>query len=136
MGNAEHPTGHGQTRTAPTEPVRAADPSGNVAPAATATAEAPSPTPAAPEGGQQEAEFSATQEDTELVAQANALCLAVQYDSAPLAEARAALGARLAFPPLDFDSIKRDIQKVHEAIAKQAEADDVPPQAKSLRPET
>ena len=99
------------------------------------TPEVPTPEVPTPEVPTVEPEFTATQENTELVKQANDFCLAVQYDSAPLAEARAALGARLAFPPLDFESIKHGISQVQEAAAAQANADDVQPRAKSQRPE-
>ena len=140
MGNPLHPADGAQGGAAPVVPSGTAEPSGDAAPALVPSTDAAVSAPAAatlpPEDSQQGADFSAMQEETELVAQANVLCLAVQYESAPLAEARAAFGARLVLPPLDFESIKRDIQKVHEAVAKQAEADDVPPQAESQRPET
>ena len=110
--------------TTPTEPTRAADPAGDAAPAATTTCESVPQTAA----------ISATQADTELVAQANVLSQAVQYDAPQLVEARAALGAMLAYPPLDFDAVRCGVQTVQEAMAKQAEADDVPPQAKNRRP--
>ena len=158
MGNAQHttetePAGAAvpSGNAAPAVPAaaeatgaKAEEPAASAEPTAAATVvEAPASSPAVLGNDQQaaalsttkEPEFSATQEDTALVKQANDLCLAVQYDSAPLAEARAALGARLAFPPLDFESIKRGIQQVQEAVATQAEADDVPPQNKSQRPE-
>ena len=120
------------------EPATAAQPV-----TAAAVVETPAPTPEVLSNDQQSVapnatevpEFTATQENTELVKQANGLCLAVQYDPAPLAEARAALGARLAFPPLDFESIRHGILQVQEAVAAQAEADDVPPRIKSQRPE-
>ena len=120
-------------------PSDATESSGAAAPASVPSADAVVGTPAAATpllqtaDSQQGADISATQEDTELVAQANVLCQAVQYDSAPLSEARAALGARLAFPPLDFDCIRRDIQKVQDAITGQAEAEDLQPQAKLQR---
>ena len=119
-----------QSRAAPAEPSGVVDPAGNTAPATAAATEAPA---TAPDGDQQAASISATQEETELIAQANALSRAVQYEAPQLAEARAALGARLTFPPLDFDSIRSGVQQVHQAIAKQAEANDVPPQTKVQR---
>ena len=139
MGNQLHAANEAHGGAAPAVPSAVPEP---------ALAETPAPTPPADTVGgtpavatpplqtadsQQGANISATQEDTELVEQANSLCKAVQYDSAPLAEARAALGARLAFPPLDFDCIRRDIQKVQGAITDQSEADDSQPLAKSQR---
>ena len=122
--------GDAPSRTAPTEPARVADPSGDAVPGATTTSDL---VPAL-DGDQQTNAISATLADTELVAQANSLSQAVQYDALQLVEARAALGAMLTFPPLDFDSVRCGVQKVQEAIAKQAEANDVPPQAKARRP--
>ena len=116
--------------TTPTEPARAVDPSGD---AVLSTPASPEPVPVG-EGGQQSSAISATPADTELVAQATVLSQPVQYDVPQLAEARTALGARLANPPVDFDAVRRGIQQVQDAMAKQAEADDLPPRAKNRRP--
>ena len=118
------------SNTTPTEPAKVADPSGDAAPGTPATSES---VPAI-DGDQQTSAISATSADTELVAQANVLSQAVQYDAPQLAEARIALGARLAYPPVDFDAVRCGVQQVQEAMAKQAEADDVPPRAKNRRP--
>ena len=139
MGNPLHAANDAHGGAAPAVPSVATEPSRADAPTLVPSADAVVGTPAAATpplqtaDSQQGADISATQEDTDLVAQANALCQAVQYDPAPLAEARAALGARLAFPPLDFDCIRRDIQKVQDAITGQAEAEDLQPQAKLQR---
>ena len=116
--------------TTPTEPARAVDPSGD---AVLSTPASPEPVPVG-EGGQPSSAISATPADTELVAQATVLSQPVQYDVPQLAEARTALGARLANPPVDFDAVRRGIQQVQDAMAKQAEADDLPPRAKNRRP--
>ena len=140
MGDSLHAADGAHGGAAPAVSSGSTEPSGAAAPAPAPSADAAVGAPAAaatppPQtaDSQQGTNFSATQEETELVEQANVLCLAVQYDSAPLAEARAALGARLAFPPLDFDCIRRDIRKVQDAITGQAEADDLQPQAKLQR---
>ena len=130
---------------------QAAAPSGNAAqavapsgatatgtPAADVLQPAPPTPPAdAPASSQaataQAAAFIASQDNTELVERAKALCQPLQYDPTALAEARVALGARLAYPPLDFACIRRDMEKVQLAVAAQDEANDVQPQAKLQR---